>query len=157
MATQIFFYFHPDPWGMIQFDEHIFQMVWFNHHLEIISNFFLSSSWKNGSETIHSEGERMWWCEQHISATLLVGYQELNRSNLSKTPMVWARLIALKFTALFEKNPQNTDCFGDLPLRVWKTSRTLMGILVAIFVGVHVIDVANDLDIVFDVQQILVQ
>ena len=32
-----------------------------------------------------------------------------------------------------------------------------MGILVAIFVGVHVIDVANDLDIVFDVQQILVQ
>ena len=31
------FYFHPDPWGkwyeMIQFDEHMFQMGWFNHHL----------------------------------------------------------------------------------------------------------------------------
>jgi len=28
------FYFHPDhPEGMMQFDEHIFQMGWFNHHL----------------------------------------------------------------------------------------------------------------------------
>ena len=27
-------YFHPDPWRfMIQFDEHIFQMGWFNHQL----------------------------------------------------------------------------------------------------------------------------
>ena len=26
-------YFHPEPWGMIQFDEHIFQMGWFNHQL----------------------------------------------------------------------------------------------------------------------------
>jgi len=26
------FNFHPDPWGfMIQFDEHMFQMGWFNH------------------------------------------------------------------------------------------------------------------------------
>ena len=35
VATQRFFvYFHPDPWGfMIQFDEHIFQMAWFNHQL----------------------------------------------------------------------------------------------------------------------------
>ena len=28
------FYVHPDPWGfMIQVDEHIFQMGWFNHQL----------------------------------------------------------------------------------------------------------------------------
>ena len=28
------FYFHPDPWGNdSQFDEHIFQMGWFNHQL----------------------------------------------------------------------------------------------------------------------------
>ena len=28
------FYFHHDPWGfMIQFDEHIFQLGWFNHQL----------------------------------------------------------------------------------------------------------------------------
>ena len=34
VATQAFFYFHPEPWGfMIQFDEHIFQMGWFNHQL----------------------------------------------------------------------------------------------------------------------------
>ena len=27
-------HFHPDPWGfMIQFDEHIFQMGWFNHRV----------------------------------------------------------------------------------------------------------------------------
>ena len=32
VATQLFFYVHPDPWGfLIQFDEHIFQMGWFNH------------------------------------------------------------------------------------------------------------------------------
>ena len=30
------FDFHPDPWGfMIQFDEHIFQLGWFNHQLAI--------------------------------------------------------------------------------------------------------------------------
>ena len=33
MATQIFFIFTPIPGGMIQFDEHIFQMGWFNHQL----------------------------------------------------------------------------------------------------------------------------
>jgi len=28
------FYFHPDPWGYdSQFDEHIFQVGWFNHQL----------------------------------------------------------------------------------------------------------------------------
>ena len=28
------FYFHPDPWGKdSHFDEHIFQMGWFNHQL----------------------------------------------------------------------------------------------------------------------------
>ena len=28
------FYFHPEPWGRwTQFDEHIFQMGWFNHQL----------------------------------------------------------------------------------------------------------------------------
>ena len=26
-------YFFPDPWEMIQFDEHIFQKGWFNHQL----------------------------------------------------------------------------------------------------------------------------
>ena len=31
---QIFFIFTPIPGEMIQFDEHIFQMGWFNHHLE---------------------------------------------------------------------------------------------------------------------------
>ena len=32
------FYFHPDPWGfMIHFDEHIFQMGWFNHQPEKIT------------------------------------------------------------------------------------------------------------------------
>ena len=31
--------FHPEPWGfMIQFDEHIFQMGWFNHQLDKVSN-----------------------------------------------------------------------------------------------------------------------
>ena len=35
LATQIVFIFNPDPWGfMIQFDEHIFQMGWFNHQLD---------------------------------------------------------------------------------------------------------------------------
>ena len=24
---------HPDPWGNVQFDQHIFQMGWFNHQL----------------------------------------------------------------------------------------------------------------------------
>ena len=31
MATQIFFIFTPKIGEMIQFDEHIFQMGWFNH------------------------------------------------------------------------------------------------------------------------------
>ena len=35
VATQIVcLNFHPDPWGcMIQVDEHILQMGWFNHQL----------------------------------------------------------------------------------------------------------------------------
>ena len=33
VATQIFFIFTPIPGEMIQFDEHIFQMGWFNHQL----------------------------------------------------------------------------------------------------------------------------
>ena len=34
VATQIFFIFTPNFGGMIQFDDHIFQMGWFNHQLE---------------------------------------------------------------------------------------------------------------------------
>ena len=33
---QIFFIFTPNPGEMIQFDEHIFQMGWFNHQLDYI-------------------------------------------------------------------------------------------------------------------------
>ena len=33
VATQISFSFTPIPGEMIQFDEHIFQMGWFNHQL----------------------------------------------------------------------------------------------------------------------------
>ena len=33
MATQIFFVFIPIPGEMIQFDQHVFQMGWFNHQL----------------------------------------------------------------------------------------------------------------------------
>ena len=33
VVSNICEHFHPEPWGfMIQFDEHIFQMGWFNHH-----------------------------------------------------------------------------------------------------------------------------
>ncbi len=31
-----YFFFSPLPGEMIQFDEHIFQMGWFNHQLECI-------------------------------------------------------------------------------------------------------------------------
>ena len=35
------FYVHPDPWGfMIQFDEYIFQMGWFNHQLDIGCSYY---------------------------------------------------------------------------------------------------------------------
>ena len=30
------FYFHPEPWEMIQFDDHVYQMGWFNHKLDNI-------------------------------------------------------------------------------------------------------------------------
>ena len=42
VATQIFFYVHPDPWGfMIQFRlVHIFQMGSFNHQLVVFSILF---------------------------------------------------------------------------------------------------------------------
>ena len=36
VATQIFFIFIPICGEMIQFDEHIFQMGWFNHHLVVV-------------------------------------------------------------------------------------------------------------------------
>ena len=37
VATQIFFMFNPKIWeDDSQFDEHIFQMGWFNHHLVMI-------------------------------------------------------------------------------------------------------------------------
>ena len=37
------FYFHPENWGRwSQFDEHIFQMGWFNHQLEIDHSLILS-------------------------------------------------------------------------------------------------------------------
>ena len=33
-----FWNFHPEPWGRwTQFDEHIFQMGWFNHQLDFFS------------------------------------------------------------------------------------------------------------------------
>ena len=35
VATQFFFIFTTKPGEMIQFDEHIFQMGWFNHRLVI--------------------------------------------------------------------------------------------------------------------------
>ena len=35
MVVSKIFYFHPKNWQMIQFDEHIFQMGWFNHQLDI--------------------------------------------------------------------------------------------------------------------------
>ena len=41
------FHFHPDPWGfMIQFDEHIFHMGWFNHRIKPASLklYFLSDT-----------------------------------------------------------------------------------------------------------------
>ena len=39
-----FFYVHPDPWGNgIQFDEHVFHMGWFNHHLEILCHLFFTA------------------------------------------------------------------------------------------------------------------
>ena len=34
VATQILFIFNPIPGEMIQFDDHIFQMGWFNHQPE---------------------------------------------------------------------------------------------------------------------------
>jgi len=34
VATQRFFIFTPIPGEMIQIDEHIFQMGWFNHQLD---------------------------------------------------------------------------------------------------------------------------
>ena len=34
VVSQIFFIFTPNPGEMIQFDDHIFQMGWFNHQLE---------------------------------------------------------------------------------------------------------------------------
>ena len=39
MATQIFFIFTLKLREMIQFDEHIFQMGWFNHQLDIFPHF----------------------------------------------------------------------------------------------------------------------
>ena len=35
-----FFLFSPLPGAMIQFDEHMFQMGWCNHHLVLVFNFF---------------------------------------------------------------------------------------------------------------------
>ena len=38
------FYFHPQKLGkMIQFDEHIFQMGWFNHQRDVVRVFFVTS------------------------------------------------------------------------------------------------------------------
>ena len=39
VATQIFFIFNPNLGEIIQFDEHIFQMGWFNHQLEMFKDF----------------------------------------------------------------------------------------------------------------------
>ena len=37
------FYFQPEPWGnSIQFDEHIFQMGWFNHQVDGIFTYIFS-------------------------------------------------------------------------------------------------------------------
>ena len=36
VATETFFIFTPIPGEMIQFDEHIFQMGWFNHQLDLV-------------------------------------------------------------------------------------------------------------------------
>ena len=50
VATQIFFIFTADPWGRwTQFDEHIFQMGWFNHQpvLDIKKKKRFSYPWRD--------------------------------------------------------------------------------------------------------------
>ena len=51
-----FFNFQPDPWEMIQFEEHIFQMGWFNHQPDCQLSFLL------GSQPLRSQR----WCRSKI-------------------------------------------------------------------------------------------
>ena len=50
VVVSIISYFHPEPIGeMIQVDEHIFEMGWFNHQLDDLSRSsnFKQNSWDN--------------------------------------------------------------------------------------------------------------
>ena len=54
VATQIFFMFIP-IWGfMIQFDEHIFQMGWFNHQLVMVCVAFIKPRFGGGKLECHN-------------------------------------------------------------------------------------------------------
>ena len=60
MVVSNVFYFHPDPWGNEhQFDEHIFQMGWFNHQLVVFWETFFVGKISKISETHPSEKREM--------------------------------------------------------------------------------------------------
>ena len=45
VATQIFFYVHPENWGRwTHFDERMFQLGWFNHQLDKVCTFALKTN-----------------------------------------------------------------------------------------------------------------
>ena len=67
VATQIFFFiFTPNPGEMIQFDEHIFQLGWFNHQRTIIwenvgLELFSFASWPCKSEQPRNIDRKVKW------------------------------------------------------------------------------------------------
>ena len=65
MVTQTFFIFTPNLGEMIQFDEHIFQMGWFNHQLEKMTS--RDGIWAGqGCATYPSYGTSATWLHEEI-------------------------------------------------------------------------------------------
>ena len=56
VVEKIFFIFTPKIGEMIQFDEHIFQMGWFNHQLEFHLPLFLLVGWNPGKDSFVAGG-----------------------------------------------------------------------------------------------------
>ena len=100
-----FRYFHPYLGEMIQFDEHIFQTGWFNHHLY---HFFLACRrWKNSC----SWPSKRCSCDQRCCLPKVVWKGLVQEGSLNGTPF-WEDQTWCKCMAIFRNIPYNSTLYG---------------------------------------------
>ena len=100
------FYFHLETWGRwIHFDEHIFQMGWFNHQPVLDDDFYPLLKWWNlETQPINKK----WWKKP----------QGLPRGFNGGTPGFVAKEFFSFATILFDRGRECWRCFFGTPLKI---------------------------------------